>query len=74
MARGELAALKTKIGARIRARRKVLQISQEDLAFRAEISPTYLSQTEAGKRNISLEVLHRLAHELDLELAELVKV
>lgn len=70
----ELEALKTKIGVRIRARRAALKVSQEDLAFRVEISPTYLSQIEAGKRNVSLEVLYDIAHALQMELSELVKV
>ncbi len=69
----ELAALKTKIGSRIRGRRTSLRISQEDLAFRVDLSPTYLSQIEAGKRNPSLEALFRLAGALQMDLADLVK-
>lgn len=69
----ELGALKAKIGARVRGRRKSLRMSQEDLAFRVEISPTYLSQIESGRRNVSLDVLFRLAHALQVELPELVK-
>jgi transcriptional regulator with XRE-family HTH domain len=69
----DLSALKAKIGARVRDRRRALKMSQEDLAFRVEISPTYLSQVEAGKRNVSLDVLFRLAHALQLDLPELVR-
>ena len=68
----ELAALKTRIGSRIRSKRAALRIPQEELAFQVDISPTYLSQIESGKRNVSLEVLYRIAKALKLELSELV--
>jgi transcriptional regulator with XRE-family HTH domain len=73
MAAKELTTLKAKIGARIRARRSSLRISQEDLAFRVDLSPTYLSQIEAGKRNPTIDALYRLAHALGIDLEELVK-
>ena len=69
----ELDNLKKRIGTRIRDRRTTLQISQEELAFKGEISPTYLSQIEGGKRNTSIETLFRLCTVLGLELADLVK-
>ena len=69
----ELTALKAKVGSRIRTRRKTLEISQEELAFQVSISPTYLSQIEDGKRNVSLDVLHHIAQALHLDLADLVK-
>jgi len=69
----ELAGLKVKIGSRIRTRRASLRVTQEDLAFRVDLSPTYLSQLEAGKRNPSLAALYRIAVALQMELAELVK-
>jgi len=70
----ELAALKKKLGARIRDRRSALRMSQEDLAFSAELSPTYLSQIESGRRNPSLDALFRLATVLQIELSELLVV
>ncbi len=69
----DLQALKKKIGSRIRDRRNDLQISQEDLAFKAEVTPTYLSQIESGNRNPSLEVLFRLCAALQIELSDLVR-
>ena len=69
----ELAPLKVKIGSRIRGRRTSLHMSQEDLAFKADLSPTYLSQLESGKRNPSLDALFRLATALQMELSEIVK-
>lgn len=70
---GELAALKAKIGSRIRGRRERLRISQEELAFRASISSPYLSQVESGKRNVSLDVLFRIAQALHLDIVQLLK-
>ena len=43
------------------------------MAFKAELTPTYLSQLENGKRNPSLEMLYRLCTVLQIELVELVK-
>ena len=49
-------------------------MSQEALAFAADLTPSYLSQIEAGKRNPSIGALYRLSSALQLDLSELVKV
>ena len=69
----ELVSLKKRIGTRVRERRNQLDISQEDLAFDAEISPTYLSQIEGGKRNTTIDTLYRICTVLKMELSDLVK-
>ena len=69
----ELAHLKQRLGNRVRLRRKELGVSQEQVAFQAEISVTYLSQIEGGQRNPSLETLFRLSTALKLELPDLVR-
>lgn len=69
----DLQLLKRRIGERLRTRRQELAVSQEHLAFQADISPTYLSQIEAGKRNPSLDTLFRLALGLKLEISDLLK-
>ena len=43
------------------------------LAFEAEMTASYLSQIEGGKRNPSLQALHRLSCALRLDLEELLK-
>ena len=48
-------------------------MSQEALAFEAELSPSYVSQLENGRRNPSLGVLYRVAAALRLDLSEIVK-
>ena len=70
---GELAELKTTIGKRIQQRREESGMSQESLAFEADLTPSYLSQVEAGKRNPSIGVLFRLCSALELHLSDLFK-
>jgi DNA-binding XRE family transcriptional regulator len=71
--RAYLIALRMEIGAlvgknivRIRNERNV---TQEELAFRAKIDRSYLSQVESGKRNPSLRLLARIAESLDVKVA-----
>ena len=69
----ELSTLKKSIGLRILERRNGLRMSQEALAFEAQLTPTYLSQLENGKRNPSLEILYRVSSVLQIDLVELVR-
>jgi transcriptional regulator with XRE-family HTH domain len=70
----DLASLKKAIGSKLKDRRNALKLSQGEVAFKADISPTYLSQLEAGNRNPSLEALFKLALALDLKLTELLEL
>lgn len=49
-------------------------MSQEALAFESDLTTSYLSQIEAGKRNPSIGALFRLCSALQLELSDLVKM
>ena len=49
-------------------------MSQDDLAYEAEISRSYLSQLEKGGFYASLKIIGRLAEALDIEPAELLRV
>jgi DNA-binding XRE family transcriptional regulator len=69
----ETTALKKRVGTRIRQKRKERGMTQEKLAFEAELSTHYLSQVEAGTRNPTLEVLYRLSIALHVDLADLLK-
>lgn len=53
--------------------RRERRLSQEDLAHKAEIHQTYLSGVESGKRNPSVLVLDRIAHALDVDIADLFR-
>ena len=56
--------VKKQFGAAVRLRRNHLAISQEELAGRAGLHRTYISDVERGARNVSLESIHRLADAL----------
>ena len=65
---GALSAL----GHRIRSFRMAQGISQVQLADSTGMSPRYLSEVEAGRRNISYERLEALARNLSVPLSELL--
>ena len=52
----------------VRSRRKELALSQEELAFEAEIDRTYVSQIERSTINPSLMVLYKVARALKTEV------
>ncbi len=49
-------------------------LSQDDLAYEAEVSRSYLSQLEKGAFYASLKIIGRLAEALDVKPAELLKL
>jgi transcriptional regulator with XRE-family HTH domain len=49
-------------------------LSQEQLAYEAELDRTYVSSCERGRRNIGLLNIHRLAEALGVGPEELLKV
>ena len=65
------AALQVSIGAVIRESRRKLGISQEELAFRADLHRTYISDIERGERNVTLQSLANLARALQIPVGRL---
>jgi CheY-like chemotaxis protein/DNA-binding XRE family transcriptional regulator len=61
--------VKKQFGAAVRFHRDQLDISQEELAGRAGLHRTYISDVERGARNVSLESIHRLADALEVPLS-----
>lgn len=59
-------------GARVRARRHELALSQEALADRSDLHWTYFGQVERGQVNISLHNILKIADALELDPADLV--
>lgn len=57
----------------IKERRKMLQITQEDLADLANIGLRTLKQLESGKGNPTIETIGKIADTLGLELTLQVK-
>lgn len=61
------------VGENIRALRDDRDMAQDELAHQAEIHTTYLSGVETGKRNITLNVLERIARALGVSEEVLVR-
>ena len=62
--------LQTKIGETIIRLRSSKGISQEKMALEASIDRRYLSDIENGKRNVSLDILTRIASFFDMPLSD----
>ncbi len=63
--------IKKKFGNKLRQIRKQKKISQEELAFRAKLHRTYVSDVERGSRNISIENVEKIAKALGVNAADL---
>ncbi len=68
---------KTKIliafGEIVREKRKERGLSQEDLAFKADLHRTYIGMIERAEKNITLENINKIAKALDTPISELFK-
>jgi CheY-like chemotaxis protein len=60
--------LKSLFGTTIKSKRSELGLSQEELADRAGLHRTYVSDVERGTRNVSLGSIEKLAHALGLSV------
>jgi transcriptional regulator with XRE-family HTH domain len=58
----------------LRRLRNASGLSQDDLAYQAGVSRSYLSQLEKGAFYASLRIVGRLAEALNVEPAELLRV
>lgn len=65
--------IKRKFGKRVRELRTQAHLSQEKFALLIEMDRTYLASVESGKRNISLENIHKIALGFNISIAELFK-
>jgi transcriptional regulator with XRE-family HTH domain len=64
---------RTIFGRNVRKIRQQRRMTQEKLAFEAEIDLTYVGGIERGKRNPSLEVMARIADALSVQLPKLLQ-
>ena len=60
------------VGRNVRRIRQEQEMTQEKLAFEAELDLTYVGGIERGKRNPSLLVLARIAKALSVHLTKLL--
>jgi transcriptional regulator with XRE-family HTH domain len=66
--------LRDVFAANLRRLRNAKGLSQDDLAYEAEVSRSYLSQLEKGAFYASLKIVGKLAKALNVEPAELLKL
>jgi transcriptional regulator with XRE-family HTH domain len=57
----------------LRKHRQAQKLSQEELAHRAEIDRTYVSALERSVYGASIDIVDRLARELGVEAADLLR-
>jgi len=55
----------------IRSARIELGLTQEEMAYRTSINPTYYSKIERGENNAGVDKLAAIAKELDISLSQL---
>lgn len=60
-----------KLGNRIQELRKQKGLSQEKFALHINMDRTYFASVEAGKRNISINNIKKIADGLEVSLSEL---
>ena len=61
-----------KFGNKVRERRTVLGLSQEELAGRAGVHRTYIGMIERAEKNITLENIQKIAKALEIALDKLM--
>jgi transcriptional regulator with XRE-family HTH domain len=74
MAKQKKADIRERFGFAVKMRREELGLTQEDLADKAGIHRTYLSDIERGSRNLSLINVERVSIALSLSLSELFQL
>jgi len=62
--------IRKRIGLRIKEYRTNLKLTQEALAFKAEIDKTYINEVENGKRNVSVINLEKIIFALDVTIRD----
>ena len=70
--RGSKTSAEALFGKEVARLRKVLGISQEELAFRAEVHRTYISQLERGLKSPTLSMILKLSRALKASASKLV--
>lgn len=59
------------VGKRIRSLRKIRDLSQEELAEKADISSKYLGEIERGRSNLTIDIMEKLSAALEVNVVDL---
>ena len=62
--------IKIKIGLRIKELRTQKELTQEGLAWKAEINRTFMNHVENGRKNVSIQSLQKIITGLDSSFRE----
>ena len=65
--------IRKQFGKKIKQLRLEMELSQEVLAHLAELDSTYIPSIEKGERNVSLEVIQKLARAFKIKISDLLK-
>ncbi|SHG68880.1 helix-turn-helix domain-containing protein [Marivita hallyeonensis] len=66
-------SVQSRVSRNIQRIRREKDLSQEEVAHRADIHQTYLSGVETGKRNPSILVVERIAKALGVDVSAIFK-
>ncbi len=66
-----MASISEKFGQKVRALRRKMGVSQEQLSFESHIDLTSVSEIETGVRNPTLRTIHKIALALKVHTKEL---
>jgi transcriptional regulator with XRE-family HTH domain len=69
----ELSRSHKRIGQRVRKFREDRGITQEDLAYKIDISSSYMGQLERGERNLNVDKILKIARALKVDPGDLLK-
>lgn len=65
--------LLVKFGQKVREERIKLNLSQEELGYRAKVHRTYIGMIERAEKNITLENIEKIAKALKIGIADFFK-
>ena len=66
--------IQTTLGLRIRRLREARGITQEELAYLANTQTSHISRIELGQNNTTIDVAHRIAQALQIDLSDLLNL
>ena len=69
----EFVNVQSDLARNLRLSRLAAGVSQEELALRADVDRTYVSQIERGISNPSLKVVVKIAHCLAVDISDLIR-
>jgi transcriptional regulator with XRE-family HTH domain len=61
-------------GENVRKYRRLLNISQEELAHKADLHRTYIGMIERAEKNITLVNIEKIANALEVRIEDLISI